>query len=135
MKPAITISSLDAERLEDLLATLSPTGDANHQALLDELARADIVEPQDILPGVVTMNSTVRFQIDAPEEQFCLTLAYPKDMNQVENGISILTPIGTALLGLSVGDTIDWPRRDGQLLNVRLLEVLYQPERAGEYFR
>ena len=135
MKPPITISSLDAERLEDLLATLSPTDDTNHRALLDELARADIVEPRDILPGVVTMNSTVRFQIDAPEEQFCLTLAYPKDMNHVENGISVLTPIGTALLGLSVGDTIDWPRRDGQLLNVRLLEVLYQPERAGEYFR
>lgn len=135
MKPPITISSLDAERLENLLATLPPTDDANHRALLDELARSDIVEPQDIPPGVVTMNSTVRFQIDAPEEQFCLTLAYPKDMNQVENGISILTPIGTALLGLSEGDTIDWPRRDGQMLNVHLLEVLYQPERAGEYFR
>jgi regulator of nucleoside diphosphate kinase len=135
MKPAITMSSLDLERLENLLATRSPSDDANHRALLDELARADIVEPQDIAPGVVTMNSTVRFEIDAPEEQFCLTLAYPKDMHQVPDGISVLTPIGTALLGLSVGDTIAWPRRDGQLQNVRLLEVLYQPERAGEYFR
>ncbi len=81
------------------------------------------------------MNSTVRFEIDAPEEQFCLTLVYPKHMEQAQDGISVLTPIGTALLGLSVGDTIAWPRRDGQLLNVRLLEVVYQPERAGEYFR
>ena len=56
-------------------------------------------------------------------------------MSQVAHGISILTPIGTALLGLSVGDTIDWPRPNGQLVQVRLLEVLYQPERAGEYFR
>lgn len=135
MKPAITISSLDVERLENLLATLAPRDDVNQRALQGELARAEIVEPQDIAPGVVTMNSTVRFEIDAPEEQFCLTLAYPKDMNQVQNGISILTPIGTALLGLSVGDTIAWPSRNGQLLNVRLLEVLYQPERAGEYFR
>ncbi len=135
MKPHITISSLDADRLEALLGATSPGGDASHQALLDELARADIVEPQDIRPGVVTMNSTVRFEIGTPDEQFCLTLSYPKDMDQVANGISILTPIGTALLGLSVGDTIDWPRPDGQLLKVRLLEVLYQPEQAGEYFR
>ena len=135
MKPHITISSLDADRLETMLGATAPGGDANRQALLDELARADIVEPQDVPPGVVTMNSTVRFEIDAPDEQFRLTLTYPKDMAHVANGISILTPIGTALLGLSVGDTIDWPRRDGQLLKVRLLEVLYQPERAGEYFR
>ncbi|MET0855625.1 MAG: nucleoside diphosphate kinase regulator [Telluria sp.] len=135
MKPPITISSRDADRLETLAGATSPVADASRQALLGELARADIVEPEDMPPGVVTMNSTVRFEIDSPDEQFCLTLAYPKDMDQLSNGISILTPIGTALLGLSVGDTIDWPRPDGQLLQVRLLEVLYQPERVGEYFR
>ncbi len=135
MKPRITISSLDADRLEALLDATTHAGHAASHPLLDELARADIVEPQHMPPGVVTMNSTVRFEIDSPEEQFCLTLAYPKDMGQVTNGISILTPIGTALLGLAVGDSIDWPRPDGQLLKVRLLEVLYQPERAGEYFR
>lgn len=135
MKPHITISSLDADRLETLLGAMSPGLDTGREALLDELARADIVEPQDMPPGVVTMNSTVRFEIDAPDEQFCLTLAYPKDIDQLSNGISILTPIGTALLGLSVGDTIVWPRPDGKLLQVRLLEVLYQPERAGEYHR
>jgi len=56
-------------------------------------------------------------------------------MAQVPDAISILTPIGAALLGLSVGDTIQWPRPDGQLSTVRVLDVLYQPERAGEYFR
>lgn len=135
MKPPITISSLDAERLEALLDAMSPLSDASRIALLDELARAELVAPEDIPPDLVTMNSTVRFEIDAPKEQFCLTLAYPKDMGHVSNAISILTPIGTALLGLSVGDSIDWPRPDGQLLKVRLLDVLYQPERAGEYFR
>jgi regulator of nucleoside diphosphate kinase len=135
MKPAITISSLDAERLDSLLATRSTGDDASHRALLDELARADIVEPQDMPPGVVTMNSTVRFEIATPHEQFCLTLVYPKDMHHVDGGISILTPVGTALLGLCVGDTIAWPRPDGRLQHVRLLEVPYQPERAGAYFR
>lgn len=135
MKPSITISSLDAERLEDLIGAAWPEHDASGRALLEELSRAEIVAPQEIPPGVVTMNSTVRFDIDDADEQFCLTLAYPKDMAHVANGISILTPIGTALLGLSVGDSIDWPRPDGQLLKVRLLEVLYQPERAGQYHR
>ena len=135
MKPNITVSALDAERLEALLDTTSPARDPHRDALLDELARADIVAPQDMPPNVVTMNSTVRFEIDTPQEQFCLTLAYPKDMAKVDNGISILTPIGTALLGLKVGDTIAWPRLDGQMLNVRLLEVLYQPEKGGDYFR
>ena len=135
MKPAITISSLDADRLDTLLHAMPPLTDHGCQLLRDELARADIVEPEAVPSGVVTMNSTVRFEIDTPDDQFCLTLVYPKDMDKVANGISILTPIGSALLGLSVGDTIDWPRPDGQLLQVRLLEVLYQPERAGEYFR
>ncbi|MBB3120405.1 nucleoside diphosphate kinase regulator [Pseudoduganella violacea] len=134
MKPHITISSLDAERLEALLDAPRPA-DVTGQALLDELARADIVAPEDMPADVVTMNSTVRFEIIGAGEERCLTLAYPKDMAHLPNGISILTPIGAALLGLSVGDTMEWPRPDGQLLQVRLLEVLYQPERAGEYFR
>ncbi|WP_256081891.1 nucleoside diphosphate kinase regulator [Massilia sp. YIM B04103] len=134
MKPQITISSLDAERLEDLIGALRPD-DATGQALLDELARADIVAPEDMPSDVVTMHSTVRFAIAGSGEVRSLTLAYPKDMAQLPDGISILSPIGAALLGLSVGDTIDWPHPDGQLLKVRLLEVVYQPERAGEYFR
>ncbi len=134
MTPNITISSLDADRLEAMLDATRPDSAAS-AALLGELARAEIVAPHAMPPGVVTMNSTVRFEMDGQDEPFCLTLAYPKDMQQVDNGISILTPVGTALLGLSVGDTIDWPRRDGALATVRLLEVVYQPERAGEYFR
>lgn len=127
MQPRITISSLDADRIE-ALAGIGP-------ALLAELARADILAPQDMPPDVVTMNSTVRFEIEGSGEVRCLTLAYPKDMGQAPHAISILTPIGTALLGLSAGDTIDWPRPDGQLSQVRVLEVLYQPERDGAYFR
>lgn len=131
MKPNIIVSSLDAERLEILLDALPPAEAAAHDGLLDELGRAEIVAPQDMPPGVVTMNSTVRFEIDTPREELRLTLAYPRDMANTTGAISILTPVGTALLGLSVGDAIDWPRPDGQLARVRILEVLYQPEQAG----
>ncbi len=131
MKPNLIVSSLDAERLEILLDALPSAEAAAHDGLLDELGRAEIVAPQDMPPGVVTMNSTVRFQIDAPREELRLTLVYPRDLDATPDAISILTPIGTALLGLSVDDAIDWPRPDGQLARVRILEVLYQPESAG----
>lgn len=134
MKPSIIVSSHDLERIESLLDTLPPDS-AAVQSLIGELDRADIVAPQDMPPSVVTMRSTVRFQIDEPPEAFCLTLSYPREMANVPDGISLLTPIGTALLGLSVGDSIDWPRPDGQLVKVRIVEVLYQPERAGDFSR
>ena len=123
MKPHITISSLDADRLETLIGAMRPDNPAS-RALLDEITRADILAPEDMPADVVTMNSTVRFEIAGSDEVRCLTLAYPRDMAQLPNGISILTPIGSALLGLSVGDTIDWPGPDGQLLTVRVLEVV-----------
>ena len=135
MKPPITISSLDAERLEALLDALPSSAAAAQQGLLDELGRARIVEPCDMPAGVVTMNSTVRFEIDTPPRQLCMTLAYPKDMAALEDGISILTPVGTALLGLAIGDTIAWPAPGGQPVHVRIVDVLYQPERAGALFR
>lgn len=129
MKPNITVSTLDIERLEALLET------HHNQGLQDELARAKVVEPEEIPSNVVTMRSQVRFEIENPPQQLCLTLAYPKDMAELQDGISILTPIGTALLGLKVGDSIDWPRPDGQTTTLRILEVPYQPERAGEIYR
>lgn len=129
MKPNITVSTLDIERLEALLET------SHNPSLQEELARARVVEPEEMPSDVVTMRSQVRFAIDNPPQQLCMTLAYPKDMAELPDGISILTPIGTALLGLKIGDSIDWPRPDGQLTTLRILEVPYQPERAGETFR
>tara|TARA_R110002167_G_scaffold336524_1_gene543911 strand:+ start:344 stop:538 length:195 start_codon:yes stop_codon:yes gene_type:complete len=62
-----------------------------------------------------------------------LTLAYPKDLDSSGKKISILAPVGSALLGLSKGDQIEWPKPGGGLLKVKLTEVTYQPERAGEF--
>ena len=135
MQPKIIVSSLDAERLEILLDALPPAEAAAHEGLLEELGRAEIVAPQDMPAGVVTMNSAVRFQIDAPSEELRLTLVYPRDLANTADAISILTPVGSALLGLSVGDAIDWPRPDGQLVRVRILEVLYQPEQTAALAR
>lgn len=134
-RPVITVSSLDLERLERLLDGLK--GDAATQAegLRAELDRAEIVEPAAVPPTVVTMNSRVRFSIAGSSEQFSQTLVYPKDADGSGDRISVLAPIGSALLGLSVGDSIDWPRPGGGVSRVRIEEVLYQPEREGELHR
>ncbi|MEZ5435502.1 MAG: nucleoside diphosphate kinase regulator [Pseudomonadales bacterium] len=133
-KPEITISSLDAERLEALLDSLKP--DAVGRAALEaELARATVVEPQQIPSHVVTMNSTVKFAMQATGETFEMTLVYPKDVDGSGKTVSILAPVGSALLGLSQGDEIEWPNPAGGLTTVKVQEVIYQPERAGAHHR
>jgi regulator of nucleoside diphosphate kinase len=134
-KPEIIISTTDLERLERLLESLPRNAFPGKEALEAELARAVVVEPTEIPPTVVTMNSTVRFRVTTSKEEFRLTLVYPKDLDESGSRISILAPVGSALLGLSQGDEIEWPGPGGRTLRVRIEEVTYQPERAGEYHR
>lgn len=134
-RPSITVSSQDAERLYDLLESVSKDDFSGKEALDSELARAEIVEPEAVPPMVVSMNSTVRFQVTSSAEEFTMTLVYPKDVGAGGDRISVLAPVGSALLGLSQGDEIEWPKPGGGVLRVRIKEVTYQPERAGEYHR
>ncbi|TVP56500.1 MAG: nucleoside diphosphate kinase regulator [Halomonadaceae bacterium] len=134
-RPEVVISSLDADRLDALLSALSDSAFPGKAELEAELARANIVEPKDVPSTVVSMNSTVRFRVEASDEEFELTLVYPKDMDASGSKISILAPVGSALLGLSQGDQIQWPKPGGGLLNLRIEEVVYQPERSGEFHR
>jgi len=132
-RPNIVISSLDADRLEALLESL-PNGAFPGKAELEaELDRAEIVAPEKLPPTVVSMNSTVRFKVLSSGEEFSLKLVFPRDMDSSGQKISILAPVGSALLGLSQGDTIEWPKPGGGVLAVRIEEIIYQPERAGDY--
>ncbi len=134
-RPKIIISSLDAERLDRLLESL-PSGAIPGRAELEaELLRAEVVEPDQMPPSVVTMNSTVEFRVATSSDAFRLTLVYPKDVDATGGTISILAPVGSALLGLSEGDEIEWPKPGGGSLKVRIEKVVYQPERAGELHR
>jgi len=133
-KPPITVSSLDLERLETLIETTPDPVFPGKAALLDELGRATVLEPEQMPPDVVTMNSTVRFSVTDSGREFEMTLAYPKDVSG-EGRISVLAPVGSALLGLSVGDALDWSLPDGHKTTVRVSAITYQPERAGEYHR
>lgn len=134
-RPRIVISTLDAQRLEQLLDSLPANAFPGREELESELARAELVAPREVPPTVVTMNSTVRFTVESTNQEFALTLVYPKDVEASPGRISVLAPVGSALLGLSQGDEIEWPGPGGSTLRVRIAEVMYQPERAGEYHR
>lgn len=100
--------------------------------LEEELARANIVDPSDVPPTIVTMNSIIKFSVESSQEQFVLTLVYPKDIDSKGEKISILAPVGSALLELSQGDQIEWPKPGGGLIKVTIKEITYQPERVAE---
>jgi regulator of nucleoside diphosphate kinase len=134
-KPKIVLSSLDADRLSKLLDSLPDQAFPGRDDLEAELARAEIVPPAEVPPNVVTMNSTVKFRIESSSKEFFLTLVYPKDVDAQGGTISILAPVGSALLGLAKGDEIEWPNPGGHVLRVRIEDVLYQPERAGDFGR
>ena len=131
-KPDITLSSLDVDRIYNLIESL-PDNSISTEQLEKELERATIVEPEQLPPHVVTMNSKVKFLIDTTKKEFFLTLVYPKDLDNTGTKVSILAPIGSALIGLSKGDSIKWTKPDGSKVDVTILEITYQPERAGEY--
>lgn len=129
--PPVIISTLDLARLEALLEK-QPDSDAVRQ-LEDELERATVVAPQDMPDNIVTMNSVIRFSMARSDETFTKTLCFPRDMDGSKDKISVLAPIGSALLGLAVGQSIEWPGPNGKPLTVTITEVEYQPERAGDY--
>lgn len=133
--PHIIVSLRDAERLEALLERLPAGSFPGKDALEAELERAELVEPEAIPPDVVTMNSTIRFRVASTDEEFTLRLVYPKDVDESGGTISVLAPVGSALLGLKQGDEIEWPKPGGGKLKVQLVEIVFQPERAGEYHR
>jgi regulator of nucleoside diphosphate kinase len=123
------------ERLEHLLDSLPAAQAATRNTLLEELARAELVEPADMPRDVVTMNSRVRFVTGDTQQEFDMSLAYPKDLDGAPDKLSVLTPVGSALLGLKVGDSIDWMGPGGARFDVTVREIVYQPERAGDLHR
>ncbi len=134
-QPDIIISELDYSRIDNLLRTTAGISTNIKSALLTELERAELVAPEQIPANVVTMNSQVKFSVISTGVTFTLKLVYPKDMDDSGNTISILAPVGSAMLGLKEGDEIDWQDGQGGMLQVRIEAIEYQPERAGEYHR
>ena len=132
-QPPIVISRLDANRLQALLEKMEDTPIPGMELLEDELGRATVVAPQEMPREVVTMNSTVRFRIEDSAREFTLKLVYPRDVDGAPEKVSILAPIGSAMIGLREGDSIEWPMPGGSTSTVTIVEVVDQPERRGDF--
>lgn len=132
--PPIIVSSLDLQRLERLLDRESCSPPAGSESLQGELDRASVVDPAEIPPEVVTMNTVVRFRDETSRVDHELTLVYPRGANG-PGTVSVLAPVGSALLGLSVGQAITWRIPGGRETRLRVLEIVRQPEAMGEYHR
>lgn len=137
MRPrTIHITEFDKQRLSALLDELQHTGYSDREALQDlegELVRAVVVAPQEIPADVITMNSKARLRDLDFDEEMVVTLVFPEDADLAENKVSVLAPIGMAMLGYRVGDTFEWEVPAG-VSHLKVLELLYQPEAAGNYY-
>lgn len=131
MRERIYITEEDAKKLRRLIAGRrgGRSSDLEYLDMLEqELDRAEIVEEEAIPRDVVTMNSEVRLKDLDSGETRVYRLIFPTQ-TRTENSVSVLAPIGTAMLGYGVGDVIEWRVPKG-IRRLKVLEVLSQPEAA-----
>lgn len=124
----IIVSELDFARLTRLLEQ----HDSAANALEGELERALLLRPSAVPGNVVTMNSEVEYEDVETQVRQTVRIVYPRDADASRGWISVLAPIGTALLGLRVGQSIRW-RTPAGYRNLRVLEIRYQPEAEGHF--
>ena len=135
LKKLIYITDNDMKRLRELIMVTKETDNEKKKYLReleDELNKGEVVNSQDVPNDVITMNSKIRLRdINTQKEMICW-LVFPDDANADQGKISILAPIGTALLGYKVGDIIEWKVPAG-VTKLKVEEILCQPEAAGNY--
>lgn len=133
--PNITVSSLDLERIEALLEQPQYRNGPGIDALRSELARANVLDPAEMPGDIVTVNSTAQVTDEANGEIRELTLVYPREADGASNKVSVLAPVGMAMLGLRVGQVIDWKVPGGRELRLRITAITFQPEASGQLHR
>ena len=136
MESTIYITKVDLARLRRLIEAASDSGvDSNTpyiNKLEDELDRANIVDPKEIPMDAITMRSKVRLKDLESRKEMIYSLVFPSEADVDEGRISVLAPVGTAMIGYRVGDIIEWEVPSG-LRRLKVEEVLYQPEASGDY--
>lgn len=129
-QPPIRVTDKDLEKLQ---ALIERTDSHEASSLGEELSRAAIVPQKEIPKDVVTMNSKVRFVDVKTGEELEATLVYPEDADYSTHKISVLAPVGMALLGLRTGQKIHWPLSNGKTRHLMVTAVLFQPESEGRW--
>jgi regulator of nucleoside diphosphate kinase len=132
----IYITEFDLKRLKGLVKFAQENWDKrvvqNLDELEDELDRAEIVKPEDIPTDVITMNSTFRLRDMDSGQESVYTLVFPGKADSESGKISILAPVGTAVLGCRVGDSVEWEVPAG-LKRLKVEGIVYQPEAEGDF--
>src|ERR1051325_4936606 len=132
---AIYVTELDRQRLGKLIELVGERSRvANHdyvRRLEQELDRAETVAPAEVPADVITMRSKVRLRDLDTGEEMVYTLVFPTEANFDEGKISVLAPVGTAMLGYRVGSRIEWEVPSGRR-RLKVEGLLYQPEGAGD---
>jgi regulator of nucleoside diphosphate kinase len=132
----IWLTKYDLGQLRQLIADLTQRArgiEAGVDALEEILDLGRVVPPQDIPQDIVTMNSKVVFEDLASREQREAVVVYPQDADPQSGKVSVLSPVGIALLGLAAGAETEMPLPHGRTARIRIREVSYQPEAHGEY--
>jgi regulator of nucleoside diphosphate kinase len=127
----IYITEADMKRLRPLIEGMKNSRD-DLRGLQAELEHARVVTPADVPPDVITMNSKARLRDLDTGEEMIFTLVFPGKANIEHDRISVVAPIGTAMLGQRVGDEFEWEVPAGSV-RLRVEEMLYQPEAAGDF--
>lgn len=123
-KPEIIISSKDLERLEGLLYAPAARTRRDLDGLRDELERAEVREPEDMPADVIRMESRARFHDLQADRVYEFTLVYPGNAAPDTDRVSIFSPAGSALLGLSKGQIIEWPTAEARMARLEVLDVV-----------
>ena len=127
----IYITEADMKRLRPLVERMKNSRD-DLRVLQQELERAHVVPPEGVPPDVVTMNSKARVREVTTGDEMTYTLVFPDQADIDQGRISVVAPIGTAILGQRVGDEFEWEVPAGPV-RLRVEEILYQPEAAGHF--
>lgn len=106
---------------------------AGLETLEEILDLAHVVHPEKVPENVVTMNSRVLFEDVRTGEKGTVTVVYPADVDSSKGKISVLSPVGAALIGESEGTEVGLPLPHGQTRRIRIMNVLYQPEAQGDF--
>ena len=126
------LTELDHVRISNLARPPVKSG-SPVPAIEEVIDAADLVSSYDVPPNVVTMYSQIRIADTKTGEESTLTLCYPNDTDPAAGFVSVLSPVGAALLGLSVGQVATWASPQGVGGSAEIREVLFQPEGSGDY--
>lgn len=126
-RPPLTLIDSEAATLADLAMASIDRSPQTAEMLLCEIDRAETRSPGDLPGDVVTMLSRVTFVDEGSGKQHSVELVYPRDADMAQDRISVLTPVGAALIGMRRGGSIEWPNLRGTVRRLRIVDVV-QPE-------